>query len=156
MGPEAERVREQLFARAGGNATVARIPRSIILDDYQASPVCAAEFPDVVATITTRCLRGSPPGVLHSHTNQPASASRRQTCGCSRCATQAAIAIENARLYEEACMRSARFRALSELSRKVTASLDLQQVFDYAVQAAVDLLDLALARLWVCRRTPAS
>ena len=53
-------------------------------------------------------------------------------------ATQAAIAIENARLYRRGAERSARFRALSELSRKVTASLDSQQVFDYAVQAAVD------------------
>ena len=52
-------------------------------------------------------------------------------------------------MYDEARERGARFRALSELSRKMTASLDLQQVFDYAVQAAVDLLNLALARLWV-------
>jgi GAF domain-containing protein len=72
-------------------------------------------------------------------------------------ATQAAIAIEHARLYDEARERGARFQALSELSRKMTASLDLQQVFDYAVQAAVNLLNLALARLWVWQelRTPA-
>ena len=152
MGPEAERVREQLFAESRGvNATVARNRQSIILDDYQASPYALPEFPDVVATITTPVMFGDRLlGVLHSHATQPG---KRFTPDNLRLlqmlATQAAIAIENARLYEEACMRSARFRALSELSRKVTASLDLQQVFDYAVQAAVDLLDLALARLWV-------
>ncbi len=62
---------------------------------------------------------------------------------------QAAIAIENARLFEEARTRTARLNALSELSRTVTSSLDLQQVFDYIVQAAVDLLGLALARVYV-------
>ncbi|HEX7513655.1 MAG TPA: GAF domain-containing protein, partial [Candidatus Methylomirabilis sp.] len=152
MGPEVERVREQLFAESRGvNATVARNRQSIILDDYQASPYALPEFPDVVATITTPVVFGDRLlGVLHSHATQPG---KRFTPDNLRLlqmlATQAAIAIEHARLYEEACMRSARFRALSELSRKVTASLDLQQVFDYAVQAAVDLLDLALARLWV-------
>jgi signal transduction histidine kinase len=61
----------------------------------------------------------------------------------------AAIAIANANRFEEARVGSARLSALSDLSRKVTGSLDLQQVFDYVVQAAVDLLGLALARVWV-------
>ncbi|HWT78563.1 MAG TPA: GAF domain-containing protein, partial [Candidatus Methylomirabilis sp.] len=63
----------------------------------------------------------------------------------------AAVAIENARLFEEASMRSARMNALSQLSRTMTSSLDLQRVFDYVVRAAVDLLDLALARVYVWR-----
>jgi signal transduction histidine kinase len=62
---------------------------------------------------------------------------------------QAGIAIENARLFDEARVRSARLDALSNLSRRMTASLDWQQVFDDVVKAAVDLLGLALARVWV-------
>jgi signal transduction histidine kinase len=64
-------------------------------------------------------------------------------------AALAAIAIENARLFEEARVGRARLSTLSEISRKVTGSLDLQQVFDYVVQAAVELLGLALARVWL-------
>jgi GAF domain-containing protein len=152
IGPEAERVKAHSYAENRGvNAAVARTQRPMILDDYRASPYALPDFPDVIATITTPVMFGDRLlGVLHSHSTQPG---KRFTPDNLRLlqmlATQAAIAIENARLYEEAWVRSARFRALSELSRKVTASLDLQQVFDYAVRAAVDLLDLALARLWV-------
>jgi two-component system sensor histidine kinase HydH len=152
VGLEAERVKAQSFIGSRGvNAAVARLRRPLLLDDYQGSPFALPEFPDIVATISTPVLFGDRLlGILHSHTTQPG---KRFTPDDLRMlemlATQAAIAIENARLYDEARARSARFRALSELSRKVTASLDLQQVFDYAVQAAVDLLDLALARLWV-------
>ena len=156
VGPEAERVKVQSFVEDRGvNMAVARSRQTMILDDYRASPWALPEFSDVVATITTPVLFGDRLlGVLHSHTTEPG---RRFSSDDLRIlqmlATQAAIGIENARLYDEARMRSARFRGLSELSRKVTASLDLQQVFDYAVQAAVDLLDLALARLWVWQET---
>jgi hypothetical protein len=152
VGTEAERVKGQSFAGSRGvNATVARTRQPLLVDDYQASPYALPEFPDLVATITTPVLFGERLlGVLASHTTQ---AGKRFSPGDLRMlemlATQAAIAIEHARLYDEARERGARFQALSELSRKMTASLDLQQVFDYAVQAAVNLLNLALARLWV-------
>jgi hypothetical protein len=152
VGSEAERIKTQSFSQSRGvNAAVARARHPLLLDDYQGSPYALPEFPDIVATITTPVTFGDRLlGVLHSHTTQPG---KRFTPGDLRVldllATQAAIAIENARLYQEARQRSARFHALSELSRKITASLNLHQVFDYAVQAAVDLLDLALARLWV-------
>jgi len=152
LGPEAERVRAQSFEGSRGvNATVARTRQSMVLDDYQASSYALPEFPDVAATVTTPVLFGDRLlGVLHSHSAEPG---KRFTADdlrlLERLATQAAIAIENAGLYEEARVRTARLRALNELTWRVTASLDLAQVFDYTVQAAVDLLGLALARLWV-------
>jgi GAF domain-containing protein len=152
LGSEAERVRSQTLELGRGiNGTVAMTRQPMILDDYQASPYALPEFPDIVATITTPMLFGDRLlGVLHSHTTQPG---KRFTQGDLRLlqmlANQAAIAIENARLFEEGRMRSARLNALSELSRTVTSSLDLQHVFDYIVRAAVDLLALALARVYV-------
>ncbi|HXZ44545.1 MAG TPA: GAF domain-containing protein, partial [archaeon] len=154
IGPETERVRNQVWELGRGvNATVAVTRKPMILDDYQASPYALPEFPDVVATITTPVLFGERLlGVLHSHSTQ---AGKRFAPDDLRLlemlADQAAIAIENARLFEEARMRSARLNALSQLSRTMTSSLDLQRVFDYVVRAAVDLLDLALARVYVWR-----
>ena len=156
LGPEADRVRSYAYsAERGINVAVARTRRSMVLDDYQASPYALPEFPDVVATITTPVLFGNRLlGVLHSHTTQPG---KRFTGDdlhlLEMLATQAAIAIENARLYAEAGIRAARLRALGELSRTIAAALDLRQVFDFAVKAAVDLLDLAVARLWLLQET---
>jgi GAF domain-containing protein len=154
IGPETERVRNQIWdLRRGINAAVAVTRKPMILDDYQASPYALPEFPDVVATITTPVLFGERLlGVLHSHSTQ---SGKRFTPDDLRLlqmlGDQAAMAIENARLFEEAGMRSARLNALSQLSRTMTSSLDLQRVFDYVVRAAEDLLDLALARVYVWR-----
>jgi signal transduction histidine kinase len=104
LGPEAERVRHQTLELGRGiNGTVALTRQPMILDDYQASPYALPEFPDVVATITTPVLFGDRLlGVLHSHTTQPG---KRFAPGDLRLlqmlATQAAIAIENARLFHE-------------------------------------------------------
>ncbi len=152
MGPEAERVRHQsLELGRGVNGVVALTRQPMILNDYQASAYALPEFPDVVATITVPVLFGERLlGVLHSHTTEVGKRfSPEDLRLLQMLADQAAIAIENARLFDEACVRSARLNALSQLSRTVTSSLDIQQVFDEAVRAAVDLLELALARVYV-------
>ncbi|HLC40139.1 MAG TPA: GAF domain-containing protein, partial [Methylomirabilota bacterium] len=64
-------------------------------------------------------------------------------------ADQAAIAIKNARLFEETQARLVRMKRLTELSHLVSSTLDLQQVIDFVTEAALDLLDGDLARTWV-------
>ncbi|OGB90944.1 MAG: hypothetical protein A3H39_09585 [candidate division NC10 bacterium RIFCSPLOWO2_02_FULL_66_22] len=104
QGPDAERVRAQTFALGRGiNGTVAQTRQPMILDDYQASPHAVPECADIVATITVPILFGDRLlGILHSHTTE---SGRRFITDDLRLfqmlATQAAIAIENARLYEQ-------------------------------------------------------
>ncbi|HTU00944.1 MAG TPA: GAF domain-containing protein, partial [Candidatus Sulfotelmatobacter sp.] len=104
-GPQAERVRQQVFTLGlGVNGMVALTRKPMIVDDYARSPYALAEFRDVRATITIPVLFGDRLlGVLHSHTTEPG---RRFTQDDLRLmtllATQAAIAIENARLFQEA------------------------------------------------------
>ena len=64
-------------------------------------------------------------------------------------ASQAALALENARLYDEAQARAARMTRLGEFGRMITSSLDLREVLERVVGAARELLDADLVRLWV-------
>jgi len=56
-------------------------------------------------------------------------------------AAQAAVAIENARLYEETRRHTAELAALHDLTLAITSSLDLQDVLQMAVQHILHLLD---------------
>src|SRR5205085_4744827 len=64
-------------------------------------------------------------------------------------ASQAALALENARLYDEAQARAARMTRLGEFGRMITSSLNLGEVLERVVAAARELLDADLVRLWV-------
>jgi two-component system NtrC family sensor kinase len=64
-------------------------------------------------------------------------------------ADQAAIAIKNARLFEETQARLVRMKRLTQLSHLVSSTLDRQQVIDFVTEAALDLLNGDLARIWV-------
>ncbi len=54
---------------------------------------------------------------------------------------QLALALENRRLFEEARMRAAELAALNELSRALTALLNVEEVLEEAYQGASRLLD---------------
>ncbi|MBI4413890.1 MAG: GAF domain-containing protein, partial [candidate division NC10 bacterium] len=64
-------------------------------------------------------------------------------------ADHAAIAIANARLYQEARRRAERLTAMAAVARTLTSSLEERAVFECIVRAAVDLLGGDMARLWV-------
>ncbi|HVP05854.1 MAG TPA: GAF domain-containing protein [Dehalococcoidia bacterium] len=61
--------------------------------------------------------------------------------------TQAAVAITNARLYEGEQTRAHEWQALFEVSRDVTASHDLQELLDFVVRRASELLSTEVAVL---------
>jgi GAF domain-containing protein/anti-sigma regulatory factor (Ser/Thr protein kinase) len=64
-------------------------------------------------------------------------------------AGQAAIALENARLYQAATARGRRLATLSRLTETLTATLSLEEVLDRVVQSAVDLFGSSVSRLWL-------
>ncbi len=59
----------------------------------------------------------------------------------STMAGQAAIAIENSRLYEESKQGLAELRVVHDIGLKINSSLELQQVLDFIVQGAASLLN---------------
>jgi PAS domain S-box-containing protein len=80
-------------------------------------------------------------------------AGRRFTAGEARTlqafADQAALAISNARLYEEARRRQREAEFVAELARRINASLDLQTTLERLVEGARELCDGDIARIVV-------
>jgi PAS domain S-box-containing protein len=64
-------------------------------------------------------------------------------------ADHAAIAIQNARLYETATTRAERQRVLVRINQLVSSSLDLDTLLDAIARAARTLLGVPLAMVWV-------
>ncbi|UCC64836.1 MAG: GAF domain-containing protein [Anaerolineae bacterium] len=62
-------------------------------------------------------------------------------------ASQAALALENARLHGEERRRVEEMTVLNELTRRISASLDLQATLEAIVTAAAELIPCALAEI---------
>jgi PAS domain S-box-containing protein len=123
-GTEAEKVKGQEFRLGTGvNGIVAQTRAPLVVNDYQAFPHRVAGLTELVADIGVPLIyRGRLLGVLNSHATQPGSAFATEHLALlTGFATQATIAIENARLYE------ASQRYATELEGRVrerTAELD--------------------------------
>jgi signal transduction histidine kinase len=136
LGPESQRVRVQEFGlERGVIGWVARTRQPLLLNDYQRSPHALPEFPDVVATLTAPVLFGERLlGILHSHTTAPGRRfSRDDLRRLQLLATQAAIAIENARLFQEKerlaveeLLRLRKLAILSEIGRAMQGTMQLE------------------------------
>ena len=68
-------------------------------------------------------------------------------------AAQAAIAIENARLYEALEARFARLRTLMRLTQFMSSSLDIKDVLGEIAEAAATLMDAAIVNFWIADTT---
>jgi len=88
-------------------------------------------------------------GVLSIRTRRTEGFSPEDLSIASAFAAQAAIALENARLYRQAEARAEKLKALSALTRLMTSAPDASHVFDAVARAATTLLDAATARVWV-------
>jgi GAF domain-containing protein len=64
-------------------------------------------------------------------------------------ADQAALALENARLYERLEERAQKLTALSELTRLITSAQDFPRVVDAVARAATLLLGARTSRVWI-------
>ncbi len=64
-------------------------------------------------------------------------------------AHQAAVALENARLFEVQQRRADRLRTLGRLNQLISASLDVGEVLGRIAQAAADLMAVPVVEFWV-------
>jgi PAS domain S-box-containing protein len=103
-GTEAEKARHQAYRLGEGvNGIVAQTQAPLIVNDYQAFRHRVEGMTEIVADIGVPLLyRGRLLGVLNSHATRPGSAFTQDNLALlTSFANQAAIAIENARLFEQ-------------------------------------------------------
>lgn len=107
-----------------------------------------AEFAIPVMDSST-CL-----GVLNLELAEPGLTKEMQSL-MTTLADDAAIALRNARLYEQTQRRAEIFDQLRRLSLDITSDLDLTRVLESVVLGAVDVLDADIATIFVVERPPA-
>jgi PAS domain S-box-containing protein len=143
----------------GAMGTVAQTRRGLLLNDYRSSQVA---HPDTLAhTAITASLvepllyRDTLLGVIGvDHETPERSFSSQDQALLRLFADQAAIAIANARLYGETDRRRREAEVLASLAQSITASLDLDTVFQRVVDGAKGLCEGDVAAL-ALREDPA-
>jgi PAS domain S-box-containing protein len=145
----------EVYIRLGEGVAgvVAERREGMIVNDYQTSPYV---LPDVLECLEISAILAEPlmygerlVGVLilfNMETGRSFTEQDRQTLALF--ATQAAIAIENARLHQTTVQRAKQLATLNELMRKLTTLLDPPQLAREILQAVQDLIPNAVSRLW--------
>jgi len=133
---------------------VAQQRLGLLVNDYQHSPTrhpLFAEHAGVTAVVAEPMIyRDRLVGVIaldNQGSIQLFSEEDRQLLALF--AAQAAIAIENARLYETLEARFIRFQTLTRLNRLVSSSLDSTRVLTEISRAAATLMDAPVVSFWV-------
>lgn len=85
-------------------------------------------------------VRGDVVGVLAAQSYEPNAFDPHHRQVLEMIAHQAAVAIENTRLYEEAQVRVAELTALQRIGLKLAATTDLSEVLDTVADSAMELL----------------
>ena len=147
IGTEVRRLGEAV------SGTVAARREGLIVNDYQRSPYA---IPAILAHITITAVLAEPLlyrerllGVLavDRHAGAPPFTEQdRQFLGLF--ASQAAIAIENARLHEATARRAAQLASLTDLTQMVTAVLEPAALAQQILRASQTLIPGAVGRLW--------
>ncbi|HXJ84866.1 MAG TPA: GAF domain-containing protein, partial [Candidatus Methylomirabilis sp.] len=88
-------------------------------------------------------------GVLSAYWWEPHEPSASEIRLIVALAGQAAIAIENARLYGAATARGKRLATLGRLTETLTSTLRLEEVLSRVVRSAVELFGSSVAELWL-------
>ena len=126
--------------------------RGVLVNDYGASGIALPAFAERYARVLAQPLMAGDQvlGVLSVNRDAAAPAFTPDDLAVlADFATPAAIAIGNARLFEEARGYALRLRALQEVNLAVSASLDLDAILGTLTRTAADFFRAELATVWV-------
>ncbi len=131
--------------------TVARRGETIVVPNMKDHPLFANAPPDWKGSIVGLPLKIGERvvGVMNVARPKPGPFSEAELRALRLLADQAAIAIENARLYQAERARRQELEAIQRASLSLTASLELPQVLDSIVHVAFDLVSAQDAHIFL-------
>ncbi|MGH7391826.1 MAG: GAF domain-containing protein [Candidatus Rokuibacteriota bacterium] len=144
----------------GASGIVIATGRPFRSDDHVADPRITRVSTDVVRAegmvtglTVPICIGERVEGLLSVHNRAPRPFTDRDEAILVQLADHAAIAIQNASLYESVETRAARLRTLADVNRVVSSSLDTGEVLHAIARAASELMDRAFVAFWVADET---
>jgi signal transduction histidine kinase/transcriptional regulator with GAF, ATPase, and Fis domain len=142
--------RERLKTGEGLTSIIGRERRPIVTDDYQAECLRRGIEPRrVIGTRPSRAWLGVPMlahdrliGIMNvASFREDYSYSAEHVNVLTTIAAQAAVAIENARLYQRSERQSRQLATLNRIGRTITSSLDAERVPALIIEQVTELLD---------------
>jgi len=137
VGPHLSPIGTVLHRGEGLSGKVWETGKALIVDDYQAWEKRAAVYegyPFKAVVAAPVCWGEEFLGVLNVLADHPQTFSPADAELLSLFATQAAIAIQNARLYEETHSRAERLAVVNRIARAVGATLNLDELMETVYQ----------------------
>jgi PAS domain S-box-containing protein len=152
-GTEAAWAEAQEFRMGEGvNGIVAQTRAPLLVNDYPAFPQRVPGLSELVAVIGVPLLyRDRFLGVLTSHTTTSGSTFTPEHLALlTSFADQAAVALENARLFQQEQRRRLQVEAVRAISEEITRELDLTALLQLITQRATELVGASggMVRLW--------
>jgi GAF domain-containing protein/CheY-like chemotaxis protein len=140
-------IRDLRFKVGTGVAGVALAGgRGVLVNDYPSSPDAMPEFvPFTDRLLAAPLMAGDRPLGVMTAGRGPGAApfTEEDLSTLNDFATQAAVALEHARLFDEATRNAAQYQALLEVSGAVSSTLDVDRVLDLVVDRCRALLGVA-------------
>ncbi len=136
--------------------TVLETQRPLVIPDVAKEPVLS-DIRDLLLALPIRSMlvlpllkQGQSVGVVSlSSRGKIRNFTRGEIEFCQTLANEATITLERTMLFQEVHERANKLQSLIHLTKRMTASLNLQEVYDFAVKAAAEFLDVPGAWLLV-------
>jgi PAS domain S-box-containing protein len=128
---------------APGEGLVGEVAQSgmpLAVDDMreESRPFLGSDADVGAVVLTPLTVRNQVVGVLCASHQQPHESSPAEVAMLSALADQVAVAVENARLFDEARRRAIQLEAAAEVARGATATLDVDRLLDETVHLISD------------------
>ncbi|HEY75336.1 MAG TPA: GAF domain-containing protein, partial [Thermoflexia bacterium] len=141
-------LRLPLDGERGITVAAARSGQPVCVADVRADPrYVYAGFPACSEVAVPVQIEGQVLGVINVESREPDAFTSADVRLLSTLAFQAALALENARLYARERRRAEEMAAINRIARRITAALDLRETLDVVVEAAAEVVPCVLAEI---------